>query len=303
MNLHQLEYFAAVAETLNFTKAAKKCYISQTAISLQIKALEEAVGVPLFYRDKHHVELTTAGKVYLNEVRAILERSHEAIKLAQTAAEGINGSIAIGFIRGYEQSLFSETLRSFHSAYPNISIELIRDNMSSLYRKLEKGECDIVFNLFPYANSFSGFAYHFMKAFPMMAILYPGHRLSARKTLLFSDLLAEEFIVMQPKGTAVDETEEAALCYDRGGFLPNIIHREREVQTILLMVSAGMGVAVLPEYTVRYYRETKNLRIIPLYTANNTPETLDFGAAWRENNTNPAVTQMLDWLRVKKVIE
>lgn len=131
MNLKQLEYFVSVAETLNFTRAARKCFISQTAMTQQIRALEESIGVLLFIRDKHHVELTPAGRVFMNEAKAILSRSEEAVKLARSAAEGFSGTISIGFIRGYEQSLFSETVRSFHEAYPNISIRLIRENMSA----------------------------------------------------------------------------------------------------------------------------------------------------------------------------
>ena len=98
MNLKQMEYFVAAAEQLNFTRAAKKCFISQTAMTLQIRSLEEKIGVPLFVRDKHHVELTAAGKVYLNEARAILVRAEEAAKLARTAAEGVAGELTIGFI-------------------------------------------------------------------------------------------------------------------------------------------------------------------------------------------------------------
>ena len=113
MNLKQMEYFVAAAEQLNFTRAAKKCFISQTAMTLQIQSLEEKIGVPLFVRDKHHVELTAAGKVYLNEARAILVRAEEAAKLARTAAEGIAGELTIGFIRGYEQSRVWGTRRRF----------------------------------------------------------------------------------------------------------------------------------------------------------------------------------------------
>ena len=88
MNTQQLYYFVTAAETLNFSKAAEKCYISQTAMSLQIKSLEQLVGVPLFNRDQHHVELTAAGKIYLEEAREILRRSDEAVYLARSAAEG-----------------------------------------------------------------------------------------------------------------------------------------------------------------------------------------------------------------------
>jgi len=91
MNLNQLEYFISAAETLNFSKAAAKCFISQTAMTQQIKALEKTIGVPLFVRDKHHVELTTPGRVYLGEARAIIERSNQALRLARLASEGLTG--------------------------------------------------------------------------------------------------------------------------------------------------------------------------------------------------------------------
>ena len=118
MNLKQMEYFVAAAEQLNFTRAAKKCFISQTAMTLQIRSLEEKIGVPLFVRDKHHVELTAAGKVYLNEAGAILVRAEEAANRAAavetadklrnctvkiTAKGGANGKL-FGAITGKEIS-------------------------------------------------------------------------------------------------------------------------------------------------------------------------------------------------------
>lgn len=202
MNLKQLEYFVSVAETLNFTRAARKCFISQTAMTQQIRALEESIGVLLFIRDKHHVELTPAGRVFMYEAKAILSRSEEAVKLARSAAEGFSGTISIGFIRGYEQSLFSETVRSFHEAYPNISIRLIRENMSALYSLLEDGECDVAFNLSPYVHNYHELSHRFLKSYPLMAVLYPGHPLTSRKHLSYRDLSGEEFIIMQPKGAA-----------------------------------------------------------------------------------------------------
>ena len=249
MNLKQMEYFVAAAEQLNFTRAAKKCFISQTAMTLQIQSLEEKIGVPLFVRDKHHVELTAAGKVYLNEARAILVRAEEAAKLARTAAEGVAGELTIGFIRGYEQSRFSETLRSFHEAYPNISIHLLRENMSALYELLDNGTCDLAFNLSLYTQNYGDLKHRFLKRFPMMAVLYPGHTLAGESHLMYRDLAREDFIIMQPQGRSNDEAEEVLICYNKGGFIPNIVAREREVQTVLLEVSAGFGVAILPGHS------------------------------------------------------
>ncbi len=296
MNLKQLEYFVSVAENLNFTKAAKKCFISQTAMTLQIKALEENLGVSLFIRDKHHVEMTPAGKVYLNEVKEILNRSEEAVKLARSAAEGFFGSISIGFIRGYEQSPFSETIRRFHESYPNVSITMLRDNMSALYTALEDGVCDIAFNLSPYVQSYPNLRHRFLRTYPIMAVLYPGHPLAERKYLHYRDLKEEDFIIMQPKGRADEEAEEVVICFNRGGFVPRIRYREREVQTLLFMVSAGMGISILPEYTVRFFVDAKNLSVVPLLKENGEEETLNFEASWRGDNHNPAIEKLLQWV-------
>lgn len=304
MNLKQMEYFVAAAEQLNFTRAAKKCFISQTAMTLQIQSLEEKIGVPLFVRDKHHVELTAAGKVYLNEARAILVRAEEAAKLARTAAEGVAGELTIGFIRGYEQSRFSETLRSFHEAYPNISIHLLRENMSALYELLDNGTCDLAFNLSLYTQNYEDLKHRFLKRFPMMAVLYPGHTLAGESHLMYRDLAREDFIIMQPQGRSNDEAEEVLICYNKGGFIPNIVAREREVQTVLLEVSAGFGVGDsfrnTPSAIIGMQR---NLVVVPLLRADGSPEELDFEIAWRQSNPNPAIEKLLQWVETHEYVE
>lgn len=106
MNLKQMEYFVAAAEQLNFTRAAKKCFISQTAMTLQIQSLEEKIGVPLFVRDKHHVELTAAGKVYLNEARANSGPRRGGGEARADSAEGVAGELTIRVYPGYERAVF-----------------------------------------------------------------------------------------------------------------------------------------------------------------------------------------------------
>jgi len=303
MNLKQLEYFVAVAECLNFTKAARRCFISQTAMSLQIQSLEEKVGVPLLIRDKHHVELTAAGKVYLNEVRAILRHADEAAKLARTAAEGFTGKLTIGFIRGYEQSRFSRTLRDFREVYPNISLQLIRENMSTLYNLLEDGACDVAFNLAPYFQEKPHLQHRYLKSFPLMAVLYPGHPLAREKVLTYRDLAGEDFIIMQPKGRPNDEAEEVLLCYNRGGFIPNILYREKEAQMVIFMVSAGLGTAILPEYAVRYFHSAQNLVIVPLKKEDGTAEQMDFEVCWARENQNPAIEKLIQWIDKMEICE
>lgn len=108
----------------------------------------------------------------------------------------------------------------------------------------------------------------------MMAVLYPGHTLAGESHLMYRDLAREDFIIMQPQGRSNDEAEEVLICYNKGGFIPNIVAREREVQTVLLEVSAGFGVAILPEYAVRHYRNARNLVVVPLLRADGSRKNL-----------------------------
>lgn len=300
MNINKLEYFVAVAETLNFTQAAKRCFISQTAMSLQIKALEEEVGIPLFIRDKHHVTLTSAGRVYLTEAREILKRMDEAAKMAKNASEGNYGSLMIGFIRGYEHSYLSDALRSFHQAYPDIKLDFVRDNMSNLYNTLLNNNCDLIFNIAPYLQSYQTLTHKYLESYQLMLVVYPEHPLAQRQSLTYNDLAEEEFIIMQPRGQSSEEVEEVTLCRERGNFTPKIIHREREVQTLLMMISAGLGIAILPEYCVRFYYSSENLKFIPLIKADGSPETIEFEISYKDNTTNPVVNTFLQWLDMKQ---
>ena len=117
MNLNQLEYFVNAAETLNFTSTAKKFYISQTAITQQIKALEEHLGEELFYRKNKKLSLTPVGKVFYQECKAILIRTSDALEKVHLAANGIIGDLRIGVIDGYEKTNISDSIRNFHNEF------------------------------------------------------------------------------------------------------------------------------------------------------------------------------------------
>lgn len=300
MNLNQLEYFVTVAELLNFTKAAEKCFISQTAMTQQIRALEKKVGVPLFIRDKHHVELTTAGRVYLNEAKIILSRSDEAMRLARMASEGVTGEITIGYISGYGQSDFSDILRNFRLAYPNIKVNLIKNNMSVLLGLLEQGKCDVIFAVSPHKRENDSIEHQFVTSYPVMAAMPEGHLLGKNDTLTYTELENEQFIIMQPRGRSKEQMEEVALIYERGGYVPHVVEVEGDQETLLLMVSVGMGISLLPEYITRKYQNDKNLCIVPMVKADGTAETVDMEISWMKNVKNPAVEQFMNAITKEK---
>ena len=175
--------------------------------------------------------------------------------------------------------------------------------MTTLYKLLEDGTCDVVFNLSQFTQSFEDLEDRFLKRYPMMAVLYPGHILSGENHLQYRDLARDDFIIMQPKGRSNDEAEEVLICYNRGGFIPNIILREQEVQTVLLEVSAGFGIAILPEYAVRYYRNARNLVIVPLVREDGSAEQLDLEIGWKRENKNPAIEKLLAWMKTHEYTE
>lgn len=298
MNLNQLEYFVHAAESLNFTKAAKKCFISQTAMSLQMKALEETVGVPLFIRDKHHVELTRAGQVYLKEAREILKKSDEALRLARNASSGIEGKLTIGYIRGYGESELIKLLKPFHQTYPNIVLNFIRDNASPLKIKLEQGQCDITVATAPIRHGESEMNHLLIGSMPLMAVVYPGHAMAEKPFVTYPDLEHEQFILMQPKGRPKGEMEESLLFYERGGYMPDIIGLEQDPETLLLSVALGLGISVMPECFVRQNLNNHNLRILPLVKSDGSAETLDFEFSWPSKNMNPAIPHLLEFVRI-----
>ena len=295
MNLNQLEYFVCAAHHLNFTKAAKECYISQTAMTQQIQALERNIGVQLFIRDKHHMELTTAGKVYLKEAKAILKRSDEAIRLARMASTGMDGELSVGFISGFGQSDGYELLRGFHEAFPDIKLKFFRNTMSGLMEYLQKGECDIAFTVQPHQRAYENMNRQYIRSYPLYVVMSRNNPLAEEKEITCKELKDQAFIIMQPAARSRDEMEEMLWVYQRGGFLPQVVAVEKEPETIMLMAALEMGVSLLPEYNVRPYSRNEELAIVPVMKSDGTAETLNFEMVWSTDNANPSVENLLEW--------
>ena len=147
MTINQLKYFVTAANCLNFTEAGKIHFISQTAITQHIQSLEDQLGVKLFTREKRKVSLTPAGKVFLVEARAILERTRIAVEKTEKAALGESGNLSIGYVKGYENSGFGASLKKFRDTHPNIEFSLHRHAHLDLTMKIDKNELDIAFTI------------------------------------------------------------------------------------------------------------------------------------------------------------
>lgn len=286
----QLKYFLAVAEELNFTKAAKRFYISQTAMTQQIRHLEDALGVRLFDRTNRKVSLTVAGKVFVEEAQAILARTDHAISRVKSTTAGQTGSLSIGFVKNFENTNLGWVLKRFHDKYPGISISLDRAIPSALSEGLNRHlyDCILTINLGSYTDLF--WSVRTIRNYPLYAVVYPGHPLAHRESVARYELRAEQFILNE-LSTNGQLPERILLDYARSGFSPDVTLQSDDIECILLLVSAGIGIAILPQYTFAETSLMKNLVAIPL---EGEHENVDVILAHNRHADNPALERFLE---------
>lgn len=288
MTITQLQYFVAAAQNRSFTKAAELYYISQTAVTQQIQSLEQTVGCALFDRSTRPVSLTPAGRAFLSEAKAILMRMDTAISRAHDASSGLNGTLRIGYIKGYERSNLSNELRRFHRSLPNVLVNCYRNSSDLLAAGLLANEYDLIYtwdstNL----KQDERVKYRVIEHARLVVALYPGHPLAQRASLKRRELQGETILYMSPSMTP-DSFGDAFFMnlYKNAGYKPNILFRSSDAESILMMVAAEEGISILPDYFTNKLNGADNLVFVPL---DGELETEEIIAVWRQDNVNPAL--------------
>lgn len=292
MNINQLKYFIAVAEYRSFTKAANQYYISQTAITQQVQALEETMDVQLIDRSRRPITLTPAGNVFLGEARAILERMNAAVGRVRDASTGLVGSLRIGYTKGYERSNLSNLLRAFHQEYPNILITCCRCDTDMLAAGLLNGDYDIIFTWDSTNILEEGQVDHrLVERVPLVVALYAGHPLSGRHTLNRKELRGESILYMSPSGMDDSFGDSRFMeLYRKAGYQPNILFRSSDAESVLMMVAAEEGISILPSYVTSKLKDADNLVFIPLVGEEEYEEII---AVWKKDNPGQALVRFL----------
>ena len=292
MNINQLKYFIAVAEYRSFTKAANQYYISQTAITQQVQALEETMDVQLIDRSRRPITLTPAGNVFLGEAKAILERMNAAIGRVRDASTGLVGSLRVGYTKGYERSNLSNLLRAFHQEYPNILITCCRCDTDTLAAGLLNGDYDIIFTWDSTNILEEGQVDHrLVERVPLVVALYAGHPLSGRHTLNRKELRGESILYMSPSGRDDSFGDSRFIeLYRKAGYQPDILFRSSDAESVLMMVAAEEGISILPSYVTSKLKDADNLVFIPLVGEEEYEEII---AVWKKENPGQALLRFL----------
>jgi DNA-binding transcriptional LysR family regulator len=287
MELRQLRYFVSVAEHLNFTEAAKQLFIAQPAVSQQIASLEKSIGLKLFIRDKHSVQLTPAGKVFLDDAIEILSRSEEAIKKAKKAEIGEVGQLSIGFLNAPVKNFLPGLVKEFRRKYPHIQISLNHYQTGQIVERLRNAEDDIAFTMSFRSQDIAEWENKTLFSQPYCVFMNQEHPLAGKDCIPISDLVDEPFVMLDRKESP-QGYDHLFTLFANHGFLPNIAVQTTRIETVLMIVEAGLGIAVLPKHLLVYANPT--LRYMEIAEWNHT---VDIVVAWKKANLNPSIPLFL----------
>jgi DNA-binding transcriptional LysR family regulator len=251
MELRHLRYFLAVAEELHFSRAAGRLHMAQPPLSQQIRQLERELGVVLFNRTKRHVELTAAGHAFLEEARRVLAQSERAVRAAQRAARGEIGQLTIGFVPSADLDILPRVLRAWNARFPHVEIELHSLLPIAQIEALREGRIHIGFVRLPVDEG--GLVVERIQREPLLAALPHRHRLARSPLVRLADL-ANDTLILFPRDIAPGYYDAFISACRRAGFTPRVLH-PGSMQTNLGLVSAGLGVSLLPA-SIRNLRRT-----------------------------------------------
>lgn len=291
LDLRRLRYFVAVAEELHFGRAAQRLNLSQPPLSVQIRTLERDIGTPLLIRSQRRVSLTEAGRVLLDEARRLIRQADAALLHTRRAARGEIGQLAIGFVSTADYSILPPLVRRFRLTRPEVALtlrELTGDRQQAL---LLAGELDLGLSIAP--SRMRGLTTRPVLREPLIAALPATHRLARTPRRIGARHLADEGFILFPRELAPSLYDLSIAVCQRAQFTPRLAQEAVQMQTILGLVAAGLGVALVPACMATLGRP--DVRYRPLEPPGAIVET---AAVWRPDNVSAALAALLGELPV-----
>jgi DNA-binding transcriptional LysR family regulator len=250
VELRQIRSFLSIAETLHFGRTAELIHISQPALSLQIRALEEEVGVRLFERNRRKTTLTAAGVAFRNDAAAALSQLDQAIRKARLAANGKLGLLRIGFISGVGAEIVPNVARQFKNLNPEVEFSLLAIPTAHQLQMLQTGSLDIGFLRLPIGEQ-SALEVRTVHREPFVLVVPSSHKLAKRKKVRLAEVSGENF-VMNERSYAPGFHDLIFGMLRDSGIVPSVSQTAAELSTLVSLVSAQMGVAILPASAVKH---------------------------------------------------
>ncbi|WP_295620664.1 LysR family transcriptional regulator [Chamaesiphon sp. GL140_3_metabinner_50] len=290
MELRHLRYFSTVATELHFGRAAEKLHIAQPPLSKQIQDLESELGFELFNRTKRSVSLTPAGKGFLIEVERIFQQLDRAIDIGRKTSRGELGQISIGFVGSATYNILPVMLQQFRDRYPNVRIELHELTTDRQLVWLREGRIDLGLIRPPIVEKNLVSQVIFQES--LVVALPISHRLASVDAIDIDLLAAEPFILFSRQLAPGLYDPIIAIC-QAAGFSPQVVQGCIQMQTIVSLVSANMGVSILPASI----REAQRQGVVykPIRSNEASKEHLaTMAIVWRINDNSPTMNRFLE---------
>lgn len=289
MELRHLRYFVTLAEELHFGRAAERLHIAQPPLSQQIRQLEAELGFQLFYRTKRTVQLTEAGQVFFSEIQGILRQLEQAIQVGRQTSRGEIGQLVIGFVSSAAYNVLPTILRAFRTRVPAVSLELHELTTNQQSQWLREGRIDVGFLRPPVEEDLFNFETIFQE--PLMIALPEAHLMANQSSVSLRSLSSEPFILF-PRAIAPGLYDQIISLCQQADFSPTVAQEAIQLQTIVSLVAAEMGIAIVPE-SLQHLQRTG-----VVYKAIQEPTSkVAIAMIWRRNDISPTVQRFLEVVR------
>ena len=286
MNIQQLKYFLDAAKTLNFTRTAEKFYISQSAITQQIRNLEKELDVKLFQRINRKLSLTAAGEIFVGEAGALIERTKEAVEKVQSVKQGYTGQLRIGYLQAMDLDRFPLSVQNFHMKYPGVKLRLERLQAQELYNAYLEERFDVIFNIARDYYTYTDTETVHLVYYGFSVAMPQNHRLAGKKVIHQSDLQEEALILHDCNLSGGAQQNQISCQVLDPELYENVVSVETDTDTALVLVAAGVGVAILPDFDLGYKKMNLNISYVPLDTEGHRAE---INLYYRKDNHNPVL--------------
>jgi DNA-binding transcriptional LysR family regulator len=299
MELRHLRYFLAVVDEGNVTKAAARLGIAQPPLSRQLRALEDELDAPLFFRESRGVTLTEAGRALEPEARTVLALVDRLSETVRRTAHGERGTLAIGFtISAPFNPLVPRVIRAFREQAPAVAIAFAEENgLAELVAALREERLDVAFVRGPF--SCDDLTVDALLREEMIVALPAGHALAGGKrgrsnaALALRELANEPFILYRRRSGGSTMYDGIVAACRRAGFNPNVVQEAPMVVSTLNLVAAGLGVSIVPASL----RQQQSEGVVYVRIADADPPTAPLYAIYRRTRVSPALARFIELLR------
>lgn len=280
IDIRQLRYFQAVAEELHFGRAAARLAIAQPALSRQIQQLEQELGTPLLRRTQRRVELLPAGALLLERARLIQQELARAVTDTRRTGTGEFGKLAVGFIHSSTYGLLPSIVGRFRQLYPGIELELHEMPITAQHAALLRGTIDV--GLLRVQAAPAELEVVPVLPDPFVLAVPARHALAARSRTRLKAVATDPFVMFSKAESPLFHARVQAMC-EQAGFTPHVVQHATQIHTVIGLVGAGLGVAVVPASGRNLH--PRNVRFVQI---TDRAEPVHIALAWRRGHETPA---------------